>query len=320
MNEKRTAPFPRIERHVTRRTLILSLALFALASGCAAGGGGSAGGTSGARAARRKTPHAALAAPAVDSATVLLWHLDETVGTRVVDAGPHALDGTAGLDTRTDLGRIQGARQFTNSVDSFIFTAPVPELETPRALTVEAWIRLDAIGTYEDTPIALRWNPRTTAESWIFSVGGKNLQPPIVNQPGPGDHNDLMSASYLGRATDRLLFAFMPRDAGAARVAVSNQTIDLNRWIHVAVTFDGKVVRFYVDGRLDSQVAANGDIRASDAPLLVGNAIDSRALNTFQGDLRVTPEYDHNPYYAFQGSIDELRISNVARTSFPNVH
>ncbi len=297
------------------------LVFLSLVVGCATGGGADsgAGGAAGTRSARAKTPHATLAAPPVDSATVLLWHLDETLGTRVADAAPRALDGTAGLDTRVDLGRIHGGRQFTNSVDSFVYTQYVPDLEAPEGITVEAWIRLDAIGDYEDTPIAMRWNPRTTAESWIFTVGGRNVQSPIVNQPSPGDHADLMAKSYVNSATGRLLFAFMPRDAGSARIAISNQTLDLNRWVHVAVTFDGKVVRFYVDGRLDSQSAANGEIRRTDAPLLVGNAFDARALNTFQGDLRVTPEYDHHPYYAFQGTIDELRISNVARTSFPYV-
>jgi hypothetical protein len=34
--------------------------------------------------------------------------------------------------------------------------------------------------------------------------------------------------------------------------------------------------------------------------------------------LAVGTGVDPNPYYAFQGSIDELRISNVARQDFPS--
>src|SRR5439155_17630616 len=61
-------------------------------------------------------PHAAGArvAPGVtpDSITTALWHMDETGGTHVADAGRFRLDGRAGLDTRTDFGRLRGARLF----------------------------------------------------------------------------------------------------------------------------------------------------------------------------------------------------------------
>lgn len=288
------------------------LALALLAAGCASGGGGKgAGGT--------KTPQASLAPPPADSATVLLWHLDEGTGYRLVDAGPRRLDGVAGLDTRIDLGHLHGARTFTRTVDSFLYSEFRPQLETPRTMTVEAWIRIDAVGQYEDTPIAMRWNPRAAEQSWVFSVGGLNVQPPITTLPSPGDHANLLLTGFQNRATGKLMFSFMPKAAGEPRTVVSNQLLDLRRWIHVAATYDGQVVCLFINGRLDAQVAASGEIRASEAPLLCGNAFDTRQLTTITGTLQLAPEYDHNPYYAFQGSIDELRISNVARTSFPYV-
>ena len=60
-------------------------------------------------------------------------------------------------------------------------------------------------------------------------------------------------------------------------------------------------------------------IRPSEAPMLVGNLFDPRSLTQFGGQLRVGFEVDRNPYYAFEGLIDELRLSNVARTEFPYV-
>jgi hypothetical protein len=46
---------------------------------------------------------------------------------------------------------------------------------------------------------------------------------------------------------------------------------------------------------------------------LVGNFFDAQLLSTFAGDLKVGDRAIHDPVYAFEGMIDELRISGVAR-------
>mgnify|MGYP001224167379 FL=1 len=83
------------------------------------------------------------------------------------------------------------------------------------------------------------------------------------------------------------------------------------------MSFDGSVVRLFIDGRLDAQYATRGRIQPSRTPLLIGNYFDTRRLSNFSGELRMEPGGDENPYYAFEGLIDELRISNAARTEFP---
>lgn len=286
------------------------LATLLVLGGCAAGGGHGAA----------KTPKSRSAgdAAAVDSATVLLWRFDESGGVRVADASANHYDGRAGVDTRPEFGRIRGARTFVRSVDSFAYLENLPALDLPDTLTIEAWIRLDDIGPYEDTPIAMRWNPRRAWRSWIFSVGGRSLQPPSVTVASPGDHLEILPSSF-GAQAGKLMFAFMPGNAGAPRAFFSTRVIEIGRWTHVAATFDSRVVRLFIDGRLDAQYAVNGTIRPSPAPLLVGNAFDTRQLSTFGGELRLSPEYDHTAYYAFVGAIDELRLSRVARTEFPGV-
>ena len=77
------------------------------------------------------------------------------------------------------------------------------------------------------------------------------------------------------------------------------------------------MVRFFIDGRLDSQYALSARIRSSPAPLLLGNSFDPRWLTRFGGRLRVRDGVDQTPYYAYEGAIDELRISRVAREGFP---
>lgn len=246
----------------------------------------------------------------VDSATVALWRMDEPVGTVVGDAGPSHLDAVAGLDTRPIFGRFQRARSFANSIDSFLYVPYRPALDPRDALTIEAWIAPNDYPAYEDWPIASRWAPQLNDHSWLFSL----VRYYAVKNPaqGPNWHDTFVQGAGRGR----LMFVFQPSDAGAPLVYYSLSTIELQRWTHVAVTYDGQVVRFFVDGRPDGTYATSGRIRVSDSPLLVGNYFDTRYLTTFGGDLRQGPGAEQTPFYAFDGGIDELRISSVARTEF----
>jgi hypothetical protein len=289
--------------HSVRRVLAATLALLALAA-CAKTG---------------KRPDVTTDAPGtpVDSVTVALWRMDETGGTRSPEAGPGRLDATAGPDTRTIFGRFRGARLFTLSANSFLHVPYSPLLDSQSALTVEAWIAPNSYTAYEDSPIAVRWSPTTGEHSWCFSLVGlglpANLRPAEFGDgPGPAWHQEFLHDAAAGR----LMFFFQPAEAGAARAFFSQSTIELQRWTHVAVTFDGQVVRFFVNGQPDGTFATAGRIRASQAPLLVGNLFDARFLTDFGGDLRQGPAAETAPWYAFDGGIDELRLSSVARTEF----
>jgi len=256
------------------------------------------------------------AAPAfvADSVTIGLWRMDETGSLLVADAGRFRLAGHAGVDTRTDFGRIRGARLFTRSIDSFVLVPYAPVLEAPDGLTIEAWIYLNAYGQYEDTPIAMRWTQQANEQSWMFSVVGLDTRPPLARLVSPGFHDGLIAQTTAGRG--KLMFAFQPEDASPPRAYFSARVIPLEKWVHVAVTFDGALVRFWIDGELDAQFATRGAIRPSRTGLVIGNYIDPRWLSELGGDLRVTTAPDMNPYYAFDGFIDELRLSSEARPDF----
>jgi hypothetical protein len=290
---------------IARRTLLAlgALALLLSVLSCAHTGG------AGESKSRRRTT----AAPAPDSVTVALWRMDETNGARITDAGPFRLSGTAGVATNPGYGRIEGAREFTRAIDSFVLVPTNPVLDLAAGFTLEMWVYVRSIGQYEMTPLASRWTQQGNQQSWLFAIGGQYLQAPIANLPSPGYLNALVRPG----SPSRLLFAFQPADASIPRVYLSTQTLELERWTHVAVTYEGTIVRFYIDGKLDSQYASPGRIASSIAPLLIGNYIDPRRLSSFGGDLRVDANGDNNPYYAFEGSIDELRISSTARTEFP---
>lgn len=279
------------------------LAVIAIvASGCAHGGGAS--GVQGDR----------TLAPEADSVTVGLWRFNETTGARNGDSGPFRLDGTSGIDARSDFGRFAGARRFQRSIQSFVVVPQNPMLQPPDGFTCETWIKPNQFGQYELTPIAGCWTEEPGHQSWLFGLGGQLLRPPLAQLPSAGFFNSLVTGPIPGRLT----FALVPEEAGAPRLFVSARAIRLDRWTHVAVTFDGRIVKFYIDGLLDSQYAFQGRIRASQTPMVIGNYIDPRYLSGFGGNLRAE-QSDQNPYYALDGSLDELRLSNTARSVFPKV-
>jgi hypothetical protein len=90
----------------------------------------------------------------------------------------------------------------------------------------------------------------------------------------------------------------------------------MNRWVHVAATVDGEIVKIFIDGRLDVQVAVSSGIKRTEAPLVIGNALDPRRLTDVSGDLKQDLANSPLPWYALNGLVDELRISNVARKRF----
>lgn len=259
-----------------------------------------------------KAPGVAPQAPAADSITSALWRMDESGTTRVSDAGPFRLTGTAGIDTRTDFGRFRSSRLFTRSPNSFVHVPYNPALESTRGLTVEAWVNLTEYGLFELMPIVARWSPVPNEQSWLFGVVGRKLNIATAGYNSPGTFNPYI----IGIPPGRLIFLFQPEQAAAAVAWPSISAIPAGRWVHVAATLDGEVVKLYVDGRLDAQYATVGQARRSTAPLLIGNVLDERRLTDFGGDLRWDPSQDQHPYYAFVGSIDEVRISSLARSAF----
>ncbi len=248
--------------------------------------------------------------PAADSVTVGLWHFDERGGTAVSDASPFRLAGTAGPETRVEFGRYRNARAFTATAQSFVQVPYNPVMESPRGFTVETWLYLNDVTRYEFSAVAMRWSPVPNEQSWLLGVVGRKIA--SVTTPSPGWFTTEMAALSPGH----LAFAFRPDLAAGTQSFMSSVVLPLRRWVHVAASVDGEVVRLYVDGRLDTQVAVANGIKRSSAPLVVGNALDPRRLTDFGGDLRQDPSNLPVPFYALNGLVDELRISNVARTAF----
>ena len=72
-----------------------------------------------------------------------------------------------------------------------------------------------------------------------------------------------------------------------------------NHWHHIAGVYDGQQLRLYVDGQLVAQKAASGKRDTNTLPLYIGADVNERSEAT-------------SP---FDGEIDEVRLSRVARYS-----
>lgn len=71
-------------------------------------------------------------------------------------------------------------------------------------------------------------------------------------------------------------------------------------WHHIAATYDGSTMKIYIDGTLNASAAAIEALPTNSLPLYIGTS--AAGVGSVNGTL--------------DGKMDELRISNIARTSF----
>jgi hypothetical protein len=88
---------------------------------------------------------------------------------------------------------------------------------------------------------------------------------------------------------------------GNAVLTSATASWDTN-WHHVAAAYDGSTMRLYLDGVLDNSVAASVTMPSVVSHLLVGGTYGGEEAGIAQG--------------LFPGTLEEIRISNSARSSF----
>lgn len=89
---------------------------------------------------------------------------------------------------------------------------------------------------------------------------------------------------------------------GNDSVLRSNATSQNNSWHHIAATYDGSAMKIFIDGSLNSSKSVALFMSDSDIPLYVGVSHGGNNSEGKQG--------------FFGGKLDELRLSNIARSSF----
>jgi hypothetical protein len=100
-----------------------------------------------------------------------------------------------------------------------------------------------------------------TLEAWVFPQEISPGRPTIIHK----------SSSYYFRLDitsqiSVLLYGLEPSD-----YQLSHGKVKLNEWNHIAVTYDGKEIKFYIDGEQDENVVrAAGKIQSNTKPIHFG--------------------------------------------------
>jgi hypothetical protein len=127
---------------------------------------------------------------------------------------------------------------------------------------------------------------RITLNAWVYPTGNQNTNRHIIDK----DNFAVAREYILALNADNKFHAFVNLPSGEYNLAGTTAP-GLNNWCHVAMTHDGLKLRLYVNGLLDGEVDAVGDMISTQNSVGIGNNV--------QGEV-------------FKGIIDEAQIFNRA--------
>ena len=200
----------------------------------------------------------------VDRNTVAVWLFEEGAGNTVRDASGNGHDGKITGKLNWVDAKIGIGLEFPGDASGYIVVNSTNKLEL-ETLSIEAWVKVaSATGKWQG--IVCKQQAGCTNRNYGIWV-----------------HN-----------VENVLHAQIGANGGCAFNMNATTVITDNTWRHLAFTFDGKIGRLYVDGKLEGQKANEVTFQSNDA-ITIG-----------------VPQKD-NPN-GLLGIIEEIRISNVARS------
>lgn len=134
-----------------------------------------------------------------------------------------------------------------------------------------------------------------TLEAWVYPQQFSGQDRAVISKVGGTGGNN---GYQFGFSSDgKLWMSFnSPGQSWGSANGVSTSPLDiLNRWTHVAATYDNDTIRLYVNGQLTAS-----------------NTVGARAVVNSTSTLRISGD-DNNHVY-FDGLIDEVRLWNIARS------
>jgi hypothetical protein len=123
-----------------------------------------------------------------------------------------------------------------------------------------------------------------TLEAWVNSTARAGFETVVIKEAGT-EAAYALYGNDLNNAPTTWVF-----DGASYFSAPAAISLPLNRWSHLAATYDATMLRLYVNGVLTASVPAGGPLVASSDPLRLGG-------NSISGEW-------------FAGSIDDVRVYN----------
>ncbi|MBM4149739.1 MAG: LamG domain-containing protein [Lentisphaerae bacterium] len=167
---------------------------------------------------------------------------------------------------------IKGKAARFRSKDTYL-VAPSPELNMNgwNGMTVCLWVKAASHTTYAHV---INRGPLTTDKQGAFELG-------------------------IGQGYKRGLFVVQNNPANPCPTVIAGaENLPLNRWCHLAGTYDGEFLRYYVDGKLEKETR----IAASPTPVW-----DSQDTKLVIGNMSRLPFINWSDMF-FDGLVDEVRI------------
>ena len=179
-----------------------------------------------------------------DKALMLYFTFDEDNGGKVKDVSGNNIEGTLEGAVWSKDGKIGGAVHLEDS-EQFVEVDAVPELDITDELTIQAWY----------FPEESQGDSNLMGRRSSANVGGYCLQ---------------WSAQFTGAPQIETWI-----NIGGWQGSRNKQTIKpaLEKWHHVSSTFDGDMIRQYINGKLDVEFAPpKGKINSIEVVFRIGKA------------------------------------------------
>jgi subtilisin family serine protease len=193
--------------------------------------------------------------PPAPTGLVAAYGFNQTSGTQVVDASGQGNTGTLSNGTWSAAGKNGAAVSFTTN--GFVTIPDAPSLDLTSGMTIEAWVR------------------PTSNTGWRTVVLKEDV-------------GGLAYALYSSNGSRPAAYVHTNADVGLNGTAA----LALNTWTHLAMTYDGTMLRMFVNGVQVGSMALTGGIAATSGVLRIGGN-------------SVWSEY-------YRGLIDDVRIYNRA--------
>jgi hypothetical protein len=184
-------------------------------------------------------------------------------------------NGSVNGPTATPVGQIDGAASFSGSGNNYINAADSTSLDVSSAMTLQLWMN----------------NSNTNTSALILKGLGCSSWAAYAMEIG-----DVEGTSPAGTA-NKLNFHFKTANAAGANMLPESGTLSTGVPVFVVGTYDGSKMRLYINGSLDNSTGAGGSAYNSAEQLYLG--ADSGCSGRGK----------------FTGMIDEVRISNSARSA-----
>jgi hypothetical protein len=194
------------------------------------------------------------APPPPSAGLVAAYGFEETTGNTVQDASGTGNTGTVAGATRVTTGRNGRALSFNGSGDN-VLIPDAPSLRLASQMTLEAWVY-----------------PATLGSQWRTVM--------LKEQTGGAAYG--LYANTNGKRPEAV--AWVPAELESRGTA----SLATNAWTHLAATYDGTTLRFFINGAQVSTKAGAGRLVAATGPLrLGGNSVWGEWFSGRLDDVRV---------------------------------